>query len=773
MRIKSKMILGSALLALVPVAIVSLVLGSNAVDSSGEAMRKQVQNQLIALRESKKTQVEDYFKTIYGQLANLSQLPAVVANVRQFSDEYNEVEAGLDGASVARMREALAGYYTKEYAAEYRNQNSGREVDARTLLGKLTPPAVYFQYHWVLNNQNPLGSKNELVSNSSGRAYDDIHRANHPFYNDFVTRFGYYDLFIVNIHGDVVYSVYKELDFATNLKSGVWSNSGLARAFSKGMQATKGNVSIDDFAPYTPSYDGPASFAAAPIFDGDERLGVLILQMPIASINAIMTSGEHWKEVGLGDSGETDLVGADKKARSISRFLVEDPDGYKQMMLELGESRELVDTMMAKGTNIGLQTLDTQGTRAALGGSTDFRIFNDYRDVPVLSAYTPLDIPGLKWALMSEIDEEEAFRAVNALASSITGWAFGIAVAMFALAVIAGIIFASGITKPILRLVQTIGDIEANSDLSRRIDIHSKDELGEMAASFNQMLEKLHTSMREVSGSTSQLAAAAEELSAITIETNNAIEIQRSETEQVATAMNEMTATVQEVASSATRAAEAAHGADGEAANGKSVVQATIDSIDRLASELNSTSEVIQRLESETDNIGTVLDVIRGIAEQTNLLALNAAIEAARAGEQGRGFAVVADEVRSLASRTQSSTQEIQEMIERLQAEARAAVASMETGKSGAQAGVERAASAGQSLQTITAAVASINDMNAHIASAAEEQSAVADEINRNIVTISEVAEQNTENANQTSRASEELAHLATELQNLVAQFKI
>ncbi|MDH5785427.1 MAG: methyl-accepting chemotaxis protein [Chromatiales bacterium] len=773
MKIKNKMILGSTLLAAVPVIIASIVLDVIAVNTSSEALQDQVRNSLVSLRESKKSQVEDYFKTIYGQLLNLASLPAVKENVLEFSDEYNLVEEGLSATNVAQMREALREYYVNQYGAEYRNQNSGQSIDAASYLARLTPAAVYFQYHWIKQNPNPLGAKNSLTSNKSGRQYDEIHSKHHPFYNDFITRFGYYDLFIVNVHGDVVYSVYKELDFGTNLKNGVWSDSGLARVFNKAMQSAEGGVSVDDFAPYTPSYNGPASFAAAPIFDNGERIGVLVLQMPIASINAIMTSNEKWKEVGLGESGETYLVGSDKKARSISRFLVEDPEGYKKMMLGLGTSQEVVSAMLAKGTNIGLQALDTRGTRAALSGQSGFEIFDDYRGVSVLSAYTPLNIPGLNWALMSEIDKDEAFHAVGQLKSSIGGWAATITLVMLTIAGIAGLFFALSITKPIIKLATTIGIIDRDADLSKRVELHGNDEIGEMAISFNNMLEKLHNSMREVNASTGQLAAAAEELSAITIETNNAIELQRTETDQVATAMNEMTATVQEVASSATTAAEAAHGADSDAQDGRRVVQETMDAIDKLAQDVENTAAIIRRLEGESENIGSVLDVIRGIAEQTNLLALNAAIEAARAGEQGRGFAVVADEVRSLASRTQSSTQEIQSMIEKLQTEARNAVVAMEQGQERAQEGVAKAAKAGESLQAITSAVGSINDMNAHIASAAEEQSAVADEINRNIVNISQVADQNTENAMQTSKASEELAHLATELQNLVAQFKV
>jgi methyl-accepting chemotaxis protein len=259
----------------------------------------------------------------------------------------------------------------------------------------------------------------------------------------------------------------------------------------------------------------------------------------------------------------------------------------------------------------------------------------------------------------------------------------------------------------------------------------------------------------------------------VTSQTQQGMSQQRSETEQVATAMNEMAATIQEVARNAAEAANAAQQADTESQTGNRVVGATVESIDALAREVEKAADVIQKLQQDTDGIGKVLEVIRGIAEQTNLLALNAAIEAARAGEQGRGFAVVADEVRTLASHTQESTAEIQQMVERLQGRAAEAVKVMIEGRSRAEASVGQAAKAGSSLDAITNAVARINDMNTQIASAAEEQTTVAEEVNRSIVSISGVASQCSEGCNQTAGASQQLASLAADMQSLVGQFRV
>jgi methyl-accepting chemotaxis protein len=313
----------------------------------------------------------------------------------------------------------------------------------------------------------------------------------------------------------------------------------------------------------------------------------------------------------------------------------------------------------------------------------------------------------------------------------------------------------------------------AEGDLGARVDYRNKDELGHISTAFNKMADKFHDAINEVKDSVTQLAAAAEETSTVTTQTTQGINQQLTETGQVATAMNQMSATVQEVARNAVKAAEAARDADTTFHQGKQVIDKVIDAIGELAKEVDEAANVIQKLESESMNIGSVLDVIKSIAEQTNLLALNAAIEAARAGEQGRGFAVVADEVRTLAGRTQESTQEIEEMISNLQSGANNAVKVMAEGKAMTQVGVDQAAAAGEALKTINAAVEQITGMNTQIASAAEEQSSVTEEINRSIVSINEVAEQSSTGAQQTAQASDDLARLAEQLKGLVGRFKV
>ncbi len=321
-------------------------------------------------------------------------------------------------------------------------------------------------------------------------------------------------------------------------------------------------------------------------------------------------------------------------------------------------------------------------------------------------------------------------------------------------------------------LVAGIQNIK-KGDLTQKVSISGKSDFSWMAFELDNARKNVANLVHTLVGGVTQLESATQNMSTISKQTADGVMTQQAETGQVATAMNEMAASVQEVARTAKGAADAARNADHEAKAGKQVVVEAMDAIDSLANEVEKAAQTLNNLEADIGNIGAIVDVIRGITEQTNLLALNAAIEAARAGEHGRGFAVVADEVRTLAARTQSSTHEIEEMVGRLQQGAKAAVKVMSDGRESAKTSVEKAASAGVALDTITAMITTMDEMSASISSAANEQSSVAEDINRGIVNISQVAEHTADGARDTLAAVATMSALSAQLQEAASKFKV
>ena len=446
------------------------------------------------------------------------------------------------------------------------------------------------------------------------------------------------------------------------------------------------------------------------------------------------------------------------------------PDFEKNATAAIDEAIVGVNTLAGDVSSQYIPQL--QKANLALKGYRD--AVGQYRDAQLVSVQALAKMTELGQQLLD--NSEQLNSSQNAKRDADTRQAqstLGIATVV---ALILGVLAAWIITRQItVPLGQTLVAVErvASGDLTHNLSVDRRDELGQLQGSIQRMTVELRQLISGIGEGVTQIASAAEELSAVTEQTSAGVNSQKVETDQVATAMHEMTATVQEVARNAEEASEAAVAADQQAREGDKVVNEAIAQIERLATEVGHSTEAMAELKRESDKIGSVLDVIKSVAQQTNLLALNAAIEAARAGEAGRGFAVVADEVRSLAQRTQKSTEEIEELISGLQNGTRQVATIMDNSRELTVSSVELTRRAGTSLENITRTVSAIQSMNQQIAAAAEEQSATAEEINRSVLNVRDVSEQTSAASEETAASSVELARLGSHLQALVGRFRV
>jgi len=444
-------------------------------------------------------------------------------------------------------------------------------------------------------------------------------------------------------------------------------------------------------------------------------------------------------------------------ARRIYEPLIygaEERGAYNQYVQLLGQYRQLENRMRLASQSNDLDALRTLINRDMLDNSEQINKVMD-------------QLVSINTEQTREINQTAADQYANAVALVI-----GLLLTATVLTLICALLLTRSIVKPIDEALQAAERI-AEGDLTRRIEADGQDEAARLLRAMAKMQNKLRDTLQLIAGSATQLASAAEELNSVTDESARGLQQQNNEIEQAATAVTEMTSAVEEVARNAVSTSEASQAATRSAGDGRDLVLETVTAIERMSVDVQGTAELIGNLAEESRDIGKVLDVIRGLADQTNLLALNAAIEAARAGEAGRGFAVVADEVRALAHRTQQSTSEIERMIGSIQGGTEQAVNSMRNSTERAESTLNIARGAGLALDTITGAVAQINERNLVIASAAEEQAQVAREVDRNLVNINDLSVQSATGAHQTSAASAELSRLAVDLNGLVARFSV
>ena len=478
-------------LLFVAIGLLSIsIIGHISYSEGKEALTQESFNRLTAVREMKAGQIEDYFEQIENQIVTYSKNKTIIEAMHKFKNGFDELptQYAKYKGSVSAEKNKIKTYYETEFLTRL-NSNSVEKYSVDDFLVKNDAGAL-LQSIYIADNPNPVGEKHQLAYiEDTNINYIKTHNEYHPFIKDYLEKFGFYDIFLIdNKSGDIVYSVFKEVDFGTSLKTGAFSRSNLKNVFDSAVGSNDNDfVTLVDFEPYKASYNAHAAFMSTPIFDGEECIGILVFQMPIDRINDIMTNRQKWKEVGLGETGETYLVSEDYTLRNQSRFFIEDRQSYYKLIEKIGVDSATIAQIKLFESCIGLQKIKTEGTMAALKGEIDTRLFRDYRGEEVLSSFKPLNIKGLNWVIMSEIDKSEAFLAVDKLRNKI--WFFFPITILLIL--IISFFAAKMITKPIKSLTKTSREL-ARGNLDVEVKVHQKDEIGTLALSFKSMQNSIH-----------------------------------------------------------------------------------------------------------------------------------------------------------------------------------------------------------------------------------------------------------------------------------------
>ena len=766
--IKNKLTLLSFSLVLFPLTLGVWLTGKVSLSLIHDELSRTNTNALISIREQKKQQINNYVDMVQGQIVTLASSQMIIGAMDEFAYSFEDYLS-----EVTANQAPLNDFYQNDFATTFK-QKTGQQPNLNDIMPPQGSTAFGLQTTYIANNSETLDNKDKLDYAQDSSTYSKVHQLYHPSIRNYLSKFGYSDIFLVSIDSaSVVYSVYKDIDFATNLNSGAFANTSIAEAYNQALTLEPGQFYTTKLQPYLPSFNRLSAFISAPIYDAGSLMGVLIFQVPIDRLTKIMTNNGEWQQVGLGKSGETYLVSDNYTLRSESRLFIESKANYINTLKQVGQANQ-AEQVNVLNSAVGLQTVKNDNVTQALSGNTGHNIVENFRQVNVLSAYTNISGFGESWALLSEIDETEAFETFNILESELI-WLSLLTVGAFMLfGGGAGYIIAKRISNHIVELSDVMDDIsKGDGDLTARINKNTDDELGDISHSFNEIIENFHTLISDIKQTSEQILEQSDNVHHGALASQDVVDTQVRATENTVSALEEFEASIKEVAQHSGSSQSISQEVVQECLTSSDKANQAAMEIEHLMTNINGASDAINDLNTEVTDITTVLDVINSIADQTNLLALNAAIEAARAGEHGRGFSVVAEEVRSLAMRTQDSTVQIQSKLEVLDKITKGAVTRMTDATSVAQTGADKVYGLKETLDQLVNRVNDMEQLIVSVATATEQQSQTIGDINHNMLSIDEQTKAAGTQARENEASSVTLNKVANHINSQVSKFKL
>lgn len=771
MSLKTRLLLAFLVTLIVTISVLSMSSVYLTSTSSKEALTEAAQKRLISQNVQTKEAITEYFGFIESQVRSKSFDETTVKAAQAFTEAFNHYAEQRGNLSANELR-GLNQYYSEDFSNKYNQLNPKPIIAANKVIATLSNNTQSLQYDFIAGSSFNLGEKDGLVALNKSSSYADAHKHFHPGFRHFLQEFGYYDVFIADMSGNIVYSVFKELDFATSLTSGPYANTQIGKVFNKALNANQDEVVHSRFEYYLPSYNAMAGFLASPIYANGRAIAVLIFQVPMDRINSILIHGAKWQEKGFGDSGETYLVNKDNVLLSESRFFMEDPQGYFQAIVS--KYPEQAKEIQAKGTSVGIQPVESETARLGLSGQSGFKVVKDYRGVEVFSAYSRVKFGDADEALLAEIDVSEALKPANELSATLVSSILMISLALLLIAVFGALWFSAKLVRPLTHLGEVCDGLAGGTgDLTVKLKTVNIPELDRVVTGFNQFIGQIRDIVIQIKSDADSLASASEELSNITQQSAAKTAEQRDQSYMVATAMQQLALAVEEVSKSTIHTNNQSLQAQKSLNENMERADLAAGNIKLLVNLIDESSQVIGSLKHEVNQITAFLNVITSIADQTNLLALNAAIEAARAGDAGRGFSVVADEVRALANRSQESTVEISKLVEVMNMSATKSVNSMERATAAADGGIHLVDLVTVALEELSTNLKQVIELSEVVAAATEEQNQTSNSVLVNMKSISELANEVELGSKHTNQAAESLAKTAAHTHSILARFKV